>query len=149
MWASGWRRRVCHPGRDWRLCYLAGWVQAHLDAVDTALVGQGEELVRGLLAAECDTCPRHLMRTAADCIYKVIAHPAVGPPARGWLAGVLAAGQLPGVASGHLSAEDCSQFCGIALGGGVRGARFAALVVDFGLLARGQNTSDVLLAYQM
>lgn len=123
--------------------------QAHLEAVDTALLGCGEELVGSLLAAECDTCPRHLMRSAADCLYKLLVHPAVGPRARGWLSTVLAAAQLPGVASGQLSGEDCSTFCALVLGSTVRGARFAALVVDFGLLARGQNTPDVLLAYQM
>jgi hypothetical protein len=117
--------------------------------VNAALLAHGEELVRGLLAAECDTCPRHLMRSAADCLYKLLAHPALGHHARAWLSGALASGQLPGVAEGQLSGEDCSQFCEIALGGGVRGARFAALVMDFGLLARGQNTPDVLLAYQM
>ncbi|GAB4818769.1 hypothetical protein N2152v2_005815 [Parachlorella kessleri] len=124
-------------------------LQAHVDAVDAALLGHGEELLRSLLAAECDTCPRHLMRSAADCIYRLLTHTTVGERAQGWLSAVLASGQLPGVASGQLTGEDCSVFAGIALGGAVRGARFAALCMDFGLLARGQNTSDVLLAYQM
>jgi hypothetical protein len=117
--------------------------------VSATLLVHGQGLVRGLLEAECDTCPRHLMRPAADCIYKLLAHPALGAQSRGWLSATLVSGQLPGVAEGQLSGEDCSQFCGIALGGAVRGARFAALVMDFGLLARGHNTSDVLLAYQM
>lgn len=124
-------------------------MQAHIAAVSSALCGSGEEVVRALLAAECDTCPRHLMRSAADCLFKLLVHPALGQAARGWLSAVLASGQLPGCASGQLSSEDCGTFCSIALGGGVRGPRFMALVMDFGLLARGQNTSDVLLAYQM
>ena len=130
--------------------HAADWLaQAHLDAVGAALAARGEEAVWGLLAAECDTCPRHLMRTAADCLFRLLSHPAAGGAAQGWLSAALASGRLPGCASGALSVEDCSTFAALALGGGVRGARFAALVVDFGLLARGQNTSDVLLAYQM
>lgn len=124
-----------------------GVTQAHLDAVHAVLAGQGEALTAALLAALCDTCPRHLMRPAADCLRKLLVHPTLGQAARGWLAAAAGSGQLPGVAGGYLSADDCSTF--VALAPGLQGLRFNALVVDFGLLARGQNTSDVLLAYEM
>eukprot|EP00887_Chlorella_sp_A99_P002079 scaffold21.g2079.t1 len=123
--------------------------QSHLDAAHAALGAQGEVLVAALLAALCDSCPRHLMRAAADCLRATVSHPALGPHAGGWLTAALASGVLPGVVEGYLTQENCATFCALALGGGLRGPRFTALVVDFGLLARGSNTSDVLLAYEM
>ena len=45
--------------------------------------------------------------------------------------------------------EDCRRLCTAALTGGLRGGRLIALLVDFGLVARRENTSDVLLAYEM
>lgn len=123
-----------------------GVTAAHLDALHGALAAQGEGLVAALLSAECDTCPRHLMRAAADCLRKLLAHPALGQQATGWLAAAAASGQLPGAADGYLTADDCASFA--ALAARLQGPRFNALVVDFGLLARGQNTSDVLLAYE-
>lgn len=123
--------------------------QVHMDAAHAALAAQGEALVQSLLAALCDSCPRHLMRSAADCLRQTVLHPALGQQARGWVTAVLASGQLPGVAEGYLTADDCSTFASLALSGSLRGPRFSALVVDFAQLARGQNTSDVLLAYEL
>lgn len=120
--------------------------QAGLDA---ALAGGGEALVRALLAALCDTCPRHLMRTAADCLRAVVGHPTLGGAAPGWLATTLSSGALPGMAEGYLSPEDCAAFGALAGGDALRGPRLTALVVDFGLIARGQQTNDCLLAYEM
>lgn len=123
-----------------------GITPAHLQAVHSVLAAHGEALVAALLAAECDTCPRHLMRNAADCVRRLMANPSLGQQAAGWVAAAANSGQLPGCGDGHLSPEDCATFAGLAPQ--LAGARFNALVVDFGLLARGQNTSDVLLAYE-
>lgn len=123
-----------------------GITPAHLQAVHSVLAAHGEALVAALLAAECDTCPRHLMRNAADCMRRLMANPALGQQAAGWLAAAASSGQLPGCGDGHLTPDDCARFA--ALAPRLNGARFNALVVDFGLLARGQNTSDVLLAYE-
>lgn len=120
---------------------------AHLEAVRGMLAGQGEALVGALLAALCDTCPRHLMRNAADCVRQLLGHPVLGAAAAGWLATAAGSGQLPGVSDGHLAPDDCATLATLAPG--LRGPRFNALLVDFGLLARGQNTSDVLLAYEL
>ena len=120
---------------------------AHVEAVRGVLGSQGKALVGALLAALCDTCPRHLMRNAADCVRQLMAHPALGAAAAGWLAAAAGSGQLPGAGDGHLTADDCASLA--ALAPGLRGPRFNALLVDFGLLARGQNTSDVLLAYEL
>ena len=87
------------------------------------------------------------MRPAADCLRKLVTHPVLGQVARGWLAAAAGSGQLPGVAGGYLTADDCATL--VALAPSLQGMRFNALVVDFGLLARGHNTSDVLLAYEM
>jgi 2-oxo-4-hydroxy-4-carboxy--5-ureidoimidazoline (OHCU) decarboxylase len=120
---------------------------AHLEAVRSVLAAQGPALVAALLAAACDTCPRHLLRTAADCLRRLLAHPELGGAAGGWLAAAATSGQLPGAAEGYLSPQDCAAFARLAPG--LQGARFLALFSDFGLLARGHNTSDVLLAYEL
>lgn len=124
-----------------------GLTQTHLDAVHAVLATQGEALTARLLAALCDTCPRHLMRNAADVLRKLLGHPTLGRAAAGWLAAAAASGQLPGAAGGYLTPEDCAKFASLAPR--LAGPRFNALLVDFGKLARGENTSDVLLAYEM
>jgi hypothetical protein len=53
------------------------------------------------------------------------------------------------MAEGRLTAQECVHAASIALGGTLRGARLVALLVDFGLLARGQATPDALLAYEL
>jgi hypothetical protein len=124
-------------------------MQAHLDAVHSALTSEGEVLVRSLLFALCDTCPRQLMRAAADCTRKLLTHPVLSTNARTWFAAAATSSQLPGVGQGTLAAEDTQRLCGIVLNGALLGPRLVALLVDFGLLARGQNTADVLLGYEM
>lgn len=124
-----------------------GVTQGHLDAVHGVLAAQGEVLTTRLLAALCDTCPRHLMRNAADVLRKLLGHPALGRAAAGWLAAAAGSGQLPGAAGGYLTPDDCAAFAGLAPR--LAGPRFNALLVDFGRLARGENTSDVLLAYEL
>jgi hypothetical protein len=124
-----------------------GVTPAHLDASHRVLMAQGPGLVAALLAAVCDTCPRHLMRNAADCIRRMLLNPALTQQTYAWLAAAASSSQLPGVADGYLSAEDCATFAAVAPR--LRGPRFLALVLDFGLIARGHNTSDVLLAYEL
>jgi hypothetical protein len=48
-----------------------------------------------------------------------------------------------------LSAASCSCTLYSCADGGLTGGRLIALLVDFGLVARRGNTSDVLLAYEM
>lgn len=136
------RLAATHEGLD-----EEGLTQAHLDAVHGVLAAQGEALTARLLAALCDTCPRHLMRNAADVLRKLVGHPSLGRAAAGWLAAAAASGQLPGAADGYLTPDDCATFASLAPR--LAGPRFNALLVDFGKLARGENTSDVLLAYEM
>ncbi|KAI3438234.1 hypothetical protein D9Q98_000671 [Chlorella vulgaris] len=124
-----------------------GVTPAHLHASHRVLMAQGPGLVAALLAAVCDTCPRHLMRNAADCIRRMLLNPALTQQTYAWLAAAASSSQLPGVADGYLSAEDCATFAAVAPR--LRGPRFLALVLDFGLIARGHNTSDVLLAYEL
>ncbi len=52
--------------------------------------------------------------------------------------------------SGGLDAESCQLFCRLAMQTPpLSPNRFSALVQDFGSLARGEETSDVLLAYEL
>jgi hypothetical protein len=122
---------------------------AHLDAAHAALAAAGEALTRALLLALCDTCPRQHMRAAADCIRSLLAHPALAQQAAPWLAAACANHLLPSPAGAALTEEDCWQLRRLAAGGGLRGPRLVAMLVDFGLVARGQNTRDVLLAYEL
>ena len=49
----------------------------------------------------------------------------------------------------RLTAEDCKAFGRLALSGKLVDQRFVAMASDFGLIARGQATPDVLLAYEL
>lgn len=51
---------------------------------------------------------------------------------------------------GQLDQDSCALFARLVLQSPtLPAARFSALIDDFGLLARGAATSDVLLAYQL
>ena len=55
-----------------------------------------------------------------------------------------------GVEEGRLELEDANTFARLATRSPpMAAARFAALVADFGGIARGEATPDVLLAYEM
>lgn len=123
--------------------------QGQIDAVHAALMAQGQSMVEALLRALCDTCPRQLMRNAGDRLRSLLTHPVLGQNAAGWVQGTVMSGQLPGIAEGILTQEVCVKFCTLALGGSLRIARLTALLVDFGLVARREETADVLLAYEL
>ena len=56
----------------------------------------------------------------------------------------------PGVSPGHIAAEECSQFYNIAAKRPpLPAARFNAAALDFANVARGEDTGDVLLAYEL
>lgn len=124
-------------------------MQAHLAALYALLARQGEVLVHAIMCALCDTCPRQLMRIASSTLRAMLSHPTLGSAAGTWFRYSLASGALPGMAEGRLTAQECAHAASIALGGTLRGARLVALLVDFGLLARGQATPDALLAYEL
>ena len=126
-----------------------GVCQGQLDAVHAALVAQGQSMVEALLCALCDTCPRQLMRIAGDRLRALLTHPVLGQNAAGWMQATIMSGQLPGTGEEGLSEDVCVKFCGLALGGSLRMARLTALIVDFGLIARREEMSDVLLGYEM
>ena len=54
------------------------------------------------------------------------------------------------LSSGALDTESCQLFCHLAMQTPPLGpSRFSALLQDFGNLARGEGTTDVLLAYEL
>lgn len=54
------------------------------------------------------------------------------------------------LSGGGLDTESCQLFCRLAMQTPpLSPNRFSALVQDFGTLARGEETSDVLLAYEL
>ncbi len=54
------------------------------------------------------------------------------------------------MSDGQLTADDCHAFCAAALADPLLPSmRFAALLIDFASIPRGEGTSDLLLAYQM
>jgi hypothetical protein len=135
-----------------------GICQSHIDAVHAVLITHGQSMVEALLRGLCDTCPRQSMRTAGDRLRSLLTHPIlVAPNLAGshgqgvgyWLQAVVMSGQLPGCAEGVLTQETCSKFCSLVLRGDLRAARLTGLLVDFGLIARREETADVLLAYEL
>ena len=148
---------------------------SHIHAVYAVILSQGQSMVVSLLRALVDTCPRQLMRTAADRLRLLMHHPALLPHhhhhhhyavdgenghANGngnqmmgmgmvWVQAAVMSGQLPGVAEGVLTRETCEKFCSLACGDSLRAARLTALLVDFGLVARREESADVLLGYEL
>ena len=54
------------------------------------------------------------------------------------------------LSGGALDSDSCQLFCRLAMQTGALNIhRFSALLQDFGSLARGEGTSDVLLAYEL
>lgn len=54
------------------------------------------------------------------------------------------------MSGGALDPDSCQLFCRLAMQTGALSLhRFSALLQDFGSLARGEGTSDVLLAYEL
>ena len=57
---------------------------------------------------------------------------------------------LADLSGGALDSDSCQLFCRLAMQtGALSFHRFSALLQDFGSLARGEGTSDVLLAYEL
>jgi hypothetical protein len=133
-----------------------GISQGHIDAVHAVLVSHGQSMVEALLRGLCDTCPRQSMRTAGDRLRSLLTHPILvasgshgGQGVGFWLQAVIMSGQLPGCAEGLLTQETCAKFCSLVLNGNLRAARLTGLIVDFGLIARREETADVFLAYEL
>ena len=54
------------------------------------------------------------------------------------------------LSGGALDSDSCQLFCRLVMQtGALSFHRFSALLQDFGSLARGEGTSDVLLAYEL
>lgn len=118
--------------------------------VHEAVANQVPRLMHTLVWALCDTCPRPLLRGLSGCVYQVLSSSAYGPAASANLSQLMERQDLPGMSSGLLAPEDCIKFRSLALRHPrlMRG-RFDALVMDFGALARGEATRDVLLSYEL
>jgi hypothetical protein len=135
-----------------------GISQSHIDAVHAVLISHGQSMVEALLRGLCDTCPRQSLRTCGERLRSLLTHPILIAPnlavsnGQGvgvWLQTVVMSGQLPGCAEGLLTQETCLKFCSLVLSGNLRAARLTGLIVDFGLVARREETADVLLAYEL
>jgi len=70
--------------------------QVHGQSVQQILAAQGEGLVRALVRALCDTCPRRHLRALAGCLYQLLGSPWCGDAALQWLVSALRAHDLPG-----------------------------------------------------
>lgn len=122
---------------------------AHLQAVNAVLAGQGKAATEALLRALCDTCPQQQMRSAAERLRTLLFHSGVCAEAPGWLRSVVLSGTLPGCEDGTLGEQTCSKLVQLVQGGTLRGVRLTSLFVDFGKIARREETADALLAYEL
>lgn len=77
----------------------APW-QVHGPAVQQAVMGQGEGLMRALLRALCDSGPRRLLRALSSCLFHLLVSPAYADAALTWLISGLRSPDLPGVFAG-------------------------------------------------
>ena len=122
--------------------------QVHnLEAIHTALALAGSSLTADLLHALCNTCPRSHMRKAADRLRALLTHPALATESREWF--LAAAKDVAASSDGAVAPADCATFCRLALRENLRAPRMSSLFVDFGLMARGEEDADVLLAYEL
>eukprot|EP00873_Tetraselmis_striata_P020657 jgi/Tetstr1/440921/TSEL_029191.t1 len=124
--------------------------QAAAGHVAAAINAHGEALVAALLRALCGSCPRHLLRVLAGCLYGLVTHPTYHAAVAGVMPAVLLSPEFPAVREGLLKEEDCKRFCSIALRQpALPRQRFDALVSDMAALCRAEGTADALLAYEM
>ncbi|CAL8466105.1 g5641 [Coccomyxa elongata] len=124
--------------------------QALRGQLEQWLSGGGQALVQALLFAACDTCPRHLLRMVAAPLRALLEDATLSEAAQHWIVHAASQPNLPGVLEGRLSKEDCENFLKIVLKRPLLPVfRFGALVTDFGSIARGERTADLLLGYEM
>ncbi|KAF8069517.1 IPO13 [Scenedesmus sp. PABB004] len=119
-------------------------------ALQSCLAEHGERLARVLVLGAADTAPRQLLRALAGVLFQLLQPRVSGDAGRAWLLAALQAQDLPGMAAGLLKPGDCEAFAKCALRSPpLPRGRFDALVMDWGAIARGEGTSDALLAYEL
>ena len=131
-----------------------------LDAVHAVILSQAQAMADALLSALCDTCPRASMRTCADRLKALVTHSFV--PLGVASCGLASNGRLVGgewleraISKYHathpeaVDVEVCRKVCELALHGKLRAPRLTSLLMDFGLIVRQEESTDVLLAYEL
>lgn len=76
--------------------------QAAAGHVAAAINAHGEALVAALLRALCGSCPRHLLRVLAGCLYGLVTHPTYHAAVAGVMPAVLLSPEFPAVREGLL-----------------------------------------------
>lgn len=124
--------------------------QAMQEALYSCLSHWGQELVQAMALALVQTCPRHLLRSLAPPLRALLGDPAMSDAVKSFLSQIVCSKQYIDLSGGALDADSCQLFCRLAMQPGALSLhRFSALLQDFGSLARGEGTSDVLLAYEL
>eukprot|EP00879_Flechtneria_rotunda_P013989 GHRR01014615.1.p1 GENE.GHRR01014615.1~~GHRR01014615.1.p1 ORF type:complete len:901 (+),score=383.80 GHRR01014615.1:2232-4934(+) len=119
-------------------------------ALQASIAVHGEPLTWTVVAAVCDTAPRQLLRAVAGVLYQLLHGTVAGSTGPQWLLKVLQSQDLPGMAAGLLKPSDCETFAKLALRQPpLPRGRFDAMLMDFAAIARGEGTSDALLAYEL
>ncbi|KAA6422701.1 MAG: hypothetical protein FRX49_07236 [Trebouxia sp. A1-2] len=119
-------------------------------SLHNCMTQQGQGLVQAFVLALVQSCPRHLLRPLANPLHSLIKDPALTDGVKGLMSQVLCSQQYADLSGGGLDTESCQLFCRLAMQTPpLSPNRFSALVQDFGILARGDETPDVLLAYEL
>lgn len=114
------------------------------------MAADGEKLVRALLNAAADSCPRQLARPLAGALWALLHSAVFGAAAAAWLGGAMQAPEFRGVCARVMSEEEVGRFCALLLRRPpLPRARFDALVADLSGVLRGEASADVVLAYEM
>lgn len=105
-------------------------------------------MVRALLSAGGNNCPRHLLRPVAQLLHAVRGR--YGPSADAWLSSAVTDPSFP---SPNDPCDDDARrvFCELATrtGDPLPPQRWSAMVVDFFQICRREADKDALLAHQM
>lgn len=111
---------------------------------------QSQELLRAVIFAACDTLPRQLLRTASGFVYGQLNSKLYGSGAVHSVTSALQTPLFPGTVSGLVASEDIDSMLRLVFRQPpLQLGKFDALWMDFAGLAKGEATSDVLLAYQI
>ncbi|DBA84873.1 TPA: hypothetical protein ACH3X1_005892 [Trebouxia sp. C0004] len=162
QWAiQGLQMREAEPLRK-VIAFLSHWTaptsslisdadkQALKDSLHNHMTQQGQGLVQAFALALVQSCPRHLLRPLANPLQSLMKDPALTDGVKALMSQVICSQQYADLSGGGLDTESCQQFCRLAMQTPpLSPNRFSALVQDFGTLARGEETSDVLLAYEL
>lgn len=111
---------------------------------------RGGVITEALLHALCESSPRQNMRSVANLIRTILVQQNFKDMSMKWLHESLQSPKIHKLCFHSQSDESfCAKFYQLATSRTLRPQRLACLILDFGLIARGEEDVDVLLSYEL